>query len=55
MAVTIPEEDILKTTFVLHNLFVLPTLKLAMKTLIGDLDDIDYYWDDILVHTRTYP
>ena len=30
------------------------TLKLAMKKLIADLDDVDFYWDVILVHTRTW-
>ena len=30
------------------------TLKRAMKKLIEDLDDVDFYWDDILVHTRTW-
>ena len=28
------------------------TLKRAMKKLMEDLDDVDFYWDDILVHTR---
>ena len=30
------------------------TLKSAMKKLIEDLDDVDFYWDDILVQTRTW-
>ena len=30
------------------------TLKRAMKKLIEDLDDVDFCWDDILVHTRTW-
>ena len=30
------------------------TLKRAMKKLIEDLDDVDFYWDDILVHTRAW-
>ena len=30
------------------------TLKRAMKKLIEDLDDVDFYWDDILEHTRTW-
>ena len=30
------------------------TLKRAMKKLIEDLDNVDFYWDDILVHTRTW-
>ena len=25
-----------------------------MKKLIEDVDDVDFYWDDILVHTRTW-
>ena len=25
-----------------------------MKKLIEDLDNVDFYWDDILVHTRTW-
>ena len=30
------------------------TLKRTMKKLIEDIDDADFYWDDILVHTRTW-
>ena len=30
------------------------TLKRAMKTLIEDLDDVDFYFGDILIHTRTW-
>ena len=30
------------------------TLKRAMKKLIEDLDDVDFYWDDILVHIRSW-
>ena len=30
------------------------TLKRAMKKLIEDQDDVDFYRDDILVHTRTW-
>ena len=30
------------------------TLKRTMKKLIEDLDNVDFYWDDILVHTRTW-
>ena len=30
------------------------TLKPAMKKLLEDLVDVDFYWDDILVHTRTW-
>ena len=29
-------------------------LKRAIKKLIDDLDDVDFYWDSILVHTRTW-
>ena len=29
------------------------TLKRAMKKLIEALDSVDFYWKDILVHTRT--
>ena len=30
------------------------TLKRGMKKLLKGLDNVDYYWDDILVHTRTW-
>ena len=30
------------------------TLKRTTKKLIEDLDDFDFYWDDISVHTRTW-
>ena len=30
------------------------TLKRAMKKLIEALDNVYFYWDDILVHTRTW-
>ena len=30
------------------------TLKRAMKKLLEDLANVDFYWDDILVHTRTW-
>ena len=64
--ITIPEEDIPKTAFVTpdgsYEFLKMPfgminsaaTLKRAMKKLIEDLDDVDFYWDDILVHTRTW-
>ena len=64
--IAIPEEDIPKTAFVTpdgsHEFLKMPfgminsaaTLKRAMKKLIEDLDYIDFYWDDILVHTRTW-
>ena len=62
----IPEEDISKTAFVTpdgsYEFLKMPfgminsaeTLKRALKKLIEDLDDVDFYWDDILVHTRTW-
>ena len=64
--ITIPEEDIPKTAFVTpdssYEFLKMPfgminsaaTLKRAMKKLIKDLDNVDFYWDDILVHTRTW-
>ena len=64
--ITLPEEDIPKTEFVTpdgsHEFLKMPfgminsaaTLKRAMKKLIEDLDNVDFYWDDILVHTRTW-
>ena len=64
--ITIPEEDIPKTAFVTpdgsYEFVKMPfgmiksaaTLKRAMKKLIEDLDNVDFYWDDILVHTRTW-
>ena len=64
--IAIPEEDIPKTAFVTpdgsYEFLKMPfgminsaaTLKRAMKKLIEDLDDVDFYWDDILVHTRTW-
>ena len=30
------------------------TLKRGMKKLIDDFDGVDYYWDDIIVHTPTW-
>ena len=30
------------------------TLKRAMKKFIEDVDNVDFYWDDIVVHTRTW-
>ena len=67
--ITILEEDIpnpgfvtldssyefLKMPFGMINLAA--TLKCAMKKLLGDLVDIDFYWDDIGSHpyvVRTY-
>ena len=64
--IAIPEGDIPKTAFVTpdgsYEFLKMPfgminsaaTLKRAMKKLIEDLDNVDFYWDDILVHTRTW-
>ena len=64
--ITIPEEDIQKTAFVTPDgsceFLKMPfgminsaaTLKRAMKKLLEDLANVDFYWDDILVHTRTW-
>ena len=64
--ITTPEEDIPKTAFVTpdgsYEFLKMPfgmiksaaTLRRAMKKLIKDLDDVDFYWDDILVHTHTW-
>ena len=64
--ITLPEEDIPKTAFVTpdgsYEFLKMPfgminsaaTLKRAMKKLIKDLDNVDFYWDDILVHTCTW-
>ena len=30
------------------------TLKRAMKKLLHELDNVEFYWDDILVHTRSW-
>ena len=63
---TIPGEDISKTAFVTPDgsfeFLKMPfgminsaaTLKRAIKKLIEDLHEVDFYWDDILVHTRTW-
>ena len=64
--ISIPEGDIPKTAFVtpdgsykfLKMLFGMinsaATLKRAMKKLLHGLDNVEFYWDDILVHTRTW-
>ena len=64
--ITIPEEDIQRTAFVTpdgsYEFLKMPfgmiksaaTLKRAMKKLLEDLANVDFYWDDILVHTRTW-
>ena len=64
--ISIPEEDIPKTAFVTpdgsYEFLKMPfgmmnsaaTLKRAMKKLLHELDNVEFYWDDILVHTRTW-
>ena len=61
--ITIPEEDILKTAFVTpdgsYEFLKMPfgminSAATAMKKLIEDLDDVDFYWDYILVHTHKW-
>ena len=64
--ISIPEEDIPKTAFVTpdgsYEFLKMPfgminsaaTLKRAMKKLLHGLDNVEFYWDDILVHTRTW-
>ena len=64
--ISIPEEDIPKTAFVTpdgsYEFLKMPfgminsaaTLKRAMKKLLRGLDNVEFYWDDILVHTRTW-
>ena len=64
--ITIPEEDIQKTAFVTpdgsYEFLKMPfgminsaaTLKRAMKKLLEDVANVDFYQDDILVHTRRW-
>ena len=64
--ISIPEEDIPKTAFVTpdgsYEFLKMPfgminsaaTLKRAMKKLLHGMDNVEFYWDDILVHTRTW-
>ena len=64
--ISIPEEDIPKTGFVtpdgsykfLKMRFSMinsaATLKRAMKKLLYGVENVEFYWDDILVHTRTW-
>jgi len=64
--ISIPEEDIPKTAFVMpdgsYEFLKMPfgminsaaTLKRAMKKLLHGLDNVEFYWDDILVHTRMW-
>ena len=64
--ISIPEDDIPKAAFVTpdgsYEFLKMPfgminsaaTLKRAMKKLLHGLDNVEFYWDDILVHTRTW-
>ena len=64
--VTIPEVDIPKTTFVTpdgsYEFLKMPsgivnsgaTLKRAMRTLLKGMKNVEFYWDDIVLHTRTW-
>ena len=64
--ISIPEGDIPKTAFVTpdgsYEFLKMPfgminsaaTLKRAMKKLLHGLDNVEFSWDDILVHTRTW-
>ena len=64
--INVPEEDRHKTAFVTpdgsYEFLKMPfgmvnsaaTLKRGMKKLIDDFDGVDYYWDDIIVHTSTW-
>ena len=55
--ISITKGDIPKTAFVTPDgsyefLNSAATLKRAMKKLLHRLDNVEFYWDDILVHTR---
>ena len=64
--VTIPEADVSKTAFVTpdgsYEFLKMPfgmvnsaaTLKRGMKKLLKGMKNVEFYWDDILVHTRTW-
>jgi len=64
--IKIPEKDIPKTAFVTpdgHYEFLrMPfgmvnsgaTLKRGLRKILKGIENVDYYWDDILVHTRTW-
>jgi len=64
--ISIPEEDIPKTAFVtpdgsykflrmlLGMINSAATLKRAMKKLLHGFDNVEFYWDDILVHTHMW-
>ena len=44
--------EFLRMPFGMINLAA--TLKRAMKKLLHGVDNVEFYWDDILVHTRTW-
>ena len=64
--ITILEVDIPKTAFVTpdgsYEFLKMPfgmvnfaaTLKRGMKKLLKGMKNVEFYWDDILVHTRTW-
>ena len=63
--VKIPEADVSKTAFVTpdgsYEFLKVPfgmvnsaTLKRGMKKLLKGMKNVEFYWDDILVHTRTW-
>ena len=64
--INVLEEDQHKTAFVTpdgsYEFLKMPfgmvnsaaTLKRGIKKLIDDFDSVDYYWDDIIVHTSTW-
>ena len=64
--ISIPQEHIPKTAFVMpdgsYEFLKMPfgminsaaTFKRAMKKLLHGLENVEFYWDDILVHTRTW-
>ena len=64
--VTIPEADVSKTAFVTpdgsYEFLKMPfgmvnsaaTLKRGMKKLLKGMKNVEFYWDDILVHTLTW-
>jgi len=64
--ISIPEEDISKTAFVTpdgsYEFLKMPfgminsaaTLKRAMKKLLQGVDNVEFYWDEILVYTRMW-
>ena len=64
--ISIPAEDIPKIAFVTpdgsYEFLKMPfgmtnsaaTLKRTRKKLLHELENVEFYWDDILVHTRTW-